>query len=107
MQKLFKIGMVMKKKSVVVVICTLVSLSNVTAAHAGKSSGGSSYRSAQSGQYVQKSYATANKATTIHESKPSANKPSYRSAESGKFVDQKYAEKNPSKTVHHAKNPKK
>ena len=67
---------------------------------AGKGSDGN-YRSAKSGRYVAKSYATSHTRTTVKEApgKSGSTGGSYRSASSGRFVTAKHVKANPTTTI--------
>lgn len=67
---------------------------------AGKSGGGKSYRSASSGRFVTKAYATRTPGKTVAETRGGG--PTHganRSAVSGKFIKESTARRNPSGTI--------
>ena len=67
----------------------------------GKSSGsGTNYRSAGSGQFVTKSYATKHPSTTLGESVGGGSTGgTHRSAKTGQFVTDSYAASHPKTTI--------
>ena len=66
-----------------------------------KSSGsGKNYRSAKSGQFVTKKFATSHPATTLGETRGGGSTGgTHRSSKTGKFVTDGYAKKHPSTTI--------